>query len=156
MGFRLGNDITSRQVTMLVSQSGVLYRSHGLYGRLARLAAPQIPHVLAHPNMTHFRGEHPLSRSIADLRIYHRGYTEKGYSRALVPPAVVVLPIDEELPPDIAKRVDLPHRELTDAFLGAAPSGGRGLEDAIREFRPHLACRPVPCQSRAVQAKPAR
>ncbi len=35
VGFRLGNDTSSRQVTVLVTQVGVLRRAHGLYGKLA-------------------------------------------------------------------------------------------------------------------------
>ncbi|MCX5103591.1 hypothetical protein OG305_29970 [Streptomyces sp. NBC_00439] len=157
VGFRLGNDITSRQVTVLVSQSGVLYRSHGPYGRPARLAVPEIPHVLSHPHLSHFRGEHPLSRSIAGLRNHHSDYTEKGYSRALIPPNAVVLPVDEELPAELDGRPELPHRELTDAFLGAAPSGDGRLEDAIREFKTLLGLpsRPVPVQGRPSQTRVA-
>ncbi|MFB7919532.1 hypothetical protein [Streptomyces sp. NPDC056061] len=150
VGFRLGNDTTGRQVTILVSESGVLYRSHGLYGRPAKLAHPEVPHALAHPNVSLFQGEHPLSRPIADLRNHHTAYTQKGYTRALIPPGAVTLPVDEELPPDLSGRPELPHRELTDAFTGTAPPAGTTLEEAIREFRTSLGLpnRPVRLQGR--------
>ncbi|MEE1739698.1 hypothetical protein PUR49_24770 [Streptomyces sp. BE147] len=50
----------------------------------------------------------------------------------------------------------LPHRELTDAFVAAAPPpDGDTLEDAIRAFRasPGLPSRPVPVQGHPTRAR---
>ncbi|WP_237324473.1 hypothetical protein [Streptomyces sp. CBMAI 2042] len=131
VGFRLGNDASSRQVTVLVTESGVLHRAHGMYGRLSRLSKPEPSRVLY--SRTLFEGEHPLARPIAGLREYHIGYTKKGYSRALVPPAVVRLDVEEH-PPFPAE----PHRELLQAFIGAAPSTPQPLDTAIGAFRAAL------------------
>ncbi|CAM5286666.1 hypothetical protein SMICM304S_09493 [Streptomyces microflavus] len=81
VGFRLGNDASSRQVTVLVTESGVLHRAHGTYGRLPRLSKPEPSRVLY--SRTLFEGEHPLARPIAGLREHHVGYTKKGYSLGL-------------------------------------------------------------------------
>ncbi len=43
VGFRLGNDTTSRQVTALVTESGVLHRAQGLYGKLPGFPGRNLP-----------------------------------------------------------------------------------------------------------------
>ncbi|MET9954398.1 hypothetical protein ABZ135_23030 [Streptomyces sp. NPDC006339] len=80
VGFRLGNDTTTRQVTVLVTQSGVLHRAQGLYGRLARLCRPERSPAVNNP-LPWFQGEHPLARPVADLRRHHAAYTRDGYTR---------------------------------------------------------------------------
>lgn len=132
VGFRLGNDASSRQVTVLVTESGVLHRAHGMYGRLPRLSKPEPSHALSGRSPI-FEGEHPLARPIASLREQHAGYTKKGYSRTLVPPGVVRLDVGER-PPFPA----VPHRELLQAFIGAAPNTPQPLDTAIGAFRATL------------------
>ncbi|MEV7160875.1 hypothetical protein AB0N60_02020 [Streptomyces microflavus] len=115
-------------MTVLVTESGVLHRAHGTYGKLPRLSKPEPSRVLY--SRTLFEGEHPLARPIAGLREHHVGYTKKGYSRALVPPAVVRLDVEEHPPfPEV------PHRELIQAFIGAAPNTPQPLDTAIGAFR---------------------
>lgn len=80
-----------------------------------------------------FRGEHPLARPIADLRRHHAAYTRKGYTRVLIPPAVVRLDLDENQPLGAVA-----HRELFQAFTGAAPATPQSLEAAITAFRAAL------------------
>lgn len=131
VGFRLGNDMSSRQVTVLVTESGVLHRAHGVYGRLPRLSKPEPSRVM--DSRTLFEGEHPLARPIASLREHHAGYTKKGYSRALVPPAAVRLDVEENpLFPAV------PHPELIQAFIGSAPNTPQPLDSAIGAFRATL------------------
>lgn len=48
-----------------------------------------------------FQGEHLLTRPIADLRRHHAAYTKNGYTRNLIPPAVVA-PREKALPPHVA------------------------------------------------------
>ncbi|MFD7858620.1 hypothetical protein ACFV6B_30725 [Streptomyces microflavus] len=118
-------------MTVLVTESGVLHRAHGTYGKLPRLSKPEPSRVLY--SRTLFEGEHPLARPIAGLREHHIGYTKKGYSRALVPPAVVRLDVEEHPPfPEV------PHRELIQAFIGAAPNTPQPLDTAIGAFRATL------------------
>ncbi|MEV8318364.1 hypothetical protein AB0Q95_29805 [Streptomyces sp. NPDC059900] len=132
VGFRLGNDTTSRQVTALVTESGVLHRAHGIYGKLPRLSRPEPSHALTTPSPS-FQGEHPLARPIAGLREHHARYKAKGYARTLVPPASVRLDIEEyPLVPVV------PHRELLEAFVGAAPNRPQPLDVAIKAFRSTL------------------
>lgn len=131
VGYQLGNDTSSRQVTVLVTESGVLHRAHGAYGGLPRLSKPEPSPALYSRSL--FKGEHPLARPIAGLREVHTGYTKKGYSRALVPPSVVRLDV-EERPPFPAE----PHRELIQAFTGAAPNTPQPLDTAIGAFRTAL------------------
>jgi hypothetical protein len=80
-----------------------------------------------------FQGEHPLARPIADLRRHHTAYTRNGYTRILIPPSVVRLDYDETRP-----LTAVAHRELFQAFIGAAPSTPQSLEAAITAFRAAL------------------
>ncbi|MFI7337050.1 hypothetical protein ACIBUY_03820 [Streptomyces sp. NPDC050085] len=132
VGFRLGNDATGRQVTALVTESGVLHRAQGIYGKLPRVSRPEPSIALTSPNPD-FKGENPLARPIAKLREHHVHYTKKGYRRPLIPPAVVRLDV-EELPPLPVT----PHRELLHAFTGAAPNTPQSLDTAIQAFRTSL------------------
>ncbi|MEU7031410.1 hypothetical protein AB0A60_32540 [Streptomyces sp. NPDC046275] len=131
VGFRLGNDTTTRQVTILVTQSGVLHRAQGLYGKPARLSRPEESPVKGGSPL--LAGEHPLARPIAHLRRHHATYTKNGYTRILVPPAVVRLEFDEDQPLTTAG-----HRELFQAFIGAAPTTPQSLDAAITAFRARL------------------
>ncbi|MFI8423637.1 hypothetical protein [Streptomyces sp. NPDC085479] len=132
VGFRLGNDTTTRQVTVLVTQSGYLHRAQGVYGKLARLSRPERSPAVNNP-IPSFQGEHPLARPIADLRRHHAAYTTNGYTRILIPPAVVRLNFDEDQPLTTAA-----HRELFQAFIGAAPTTPQSLDAAIAAFRAAL------------------
>ncbi|MFF3432214.1 hypothetical protein [Streptomyces sp. NPDC002602] len=129
VGFRLGNDTAGRQVTVLVTETGVTHRAQGLYGKLARVSRPEPSVVLTTTNPC-FAGENPLARPIADLREQHASYTRKGFTRALIPPAAVRQDVDEQPLKALA-----PHRELIQAFLGTAPNTPQPLDEAIREFR---------------------
>ncbi|NML55255.1 hypothetical protein HHL19_29460 [Streptomyces sp. R302] len=129
VGFRLGNDTTGRQVTVLVTETGVLHRAHGLYGRLPRVSPPVASPALA-ATLPALRGDNPLARRIAELRTEHAAYTRKGYTRPLIPPAVVRVDVKEHPPQDRMR-----HRELVHAFTDAAPTTPRSLEAAIKEFR---------------------
>ncbi|MET8981440.1 hypothetical protein ABZX85_38175 [Streptomyces sp. NPDC004539] len=132
VGFRLGNDTTSWQVTVLVTESGVLHRGYGMYGKPPRLSKPQPSRALDSRVLLAAR-EHPLTRPIVDLRKYHAGYLKKGYSRTLIPPAVVRLDVEER--PPLSK---VPHHELFEAFTGAAPNTPQPLDTAIGAFRTAL------------------
>ncbi|MEU8699957.1 hypothetical protein AB0C61_20250 [Streptomyces sp. NPDC048680] len=132
VGFRLGNDTTSRQVTALVTESGVLHRAQGVYGKLPRFARPEPSHALTTP-IPAFQGEHPLARPIASLREHHARFKAKGYIRALIPPASVRLDIEEHPVLPV-----VPHRELLEAFVGAAPDTPQPLDIAIKAFRAAL------------------
>ncbi|MFI5642042.1 hypothetical protein ACIA8H_32110 [Streptomyces goshikiensis] len=59
VGFRLSNPVTSRQITVIVTESGVLHRSHGQYARPPKLNRPKAPVPL--PSMA-------AGRAHADLR----------------------------------------------------------------------------------------
>ncbi|MFC0602271.1 hypothetical protein [Streptomyces palmae] len=147
VGFRLGNDVTTRQVTVLVTQSGVLHRAQGIYGKLARLSRPERSPAVNNP-IPALQGEHPLARPIADLRRHHAAYTTNGYTRLLVPPAVVRLDLDEDQP-----LTAVAHRELFEAFVGAAPTTPQSLEAAITAFRTELGLPSRPEHIRAPREK---
>ena len=132
VGFRLGNDTTTRQVTALVTQSGYLHRAQGIYGKLARLSRPERSPAVNNP-IPAFQGEHPLARPIANLRRHHATYTKNGYTRILIPPAVVHLDFDEDQP-----LTAVTHRELFQAFIEATPTTPQSLEAAITAFRAAL------------------
>ncbi|MEV8535232.1 hypothetical protein [Streptomyces sp. NPDC051211] len=147
VGFRMGCDERARQITVLVSHSGVLYRSHGPYGKPPTLARPELSPPLYSPLPTS-RGEHPLARPVVSLRNYHAQCLAQGYTRILIPPGVAVLDVDERLQVPVVP----PNRprELTEAFVGAAPAAGQSLEEAIRAFRAALGLpnRPLPLPGR--------
>lgn len=130
VGYRLGNDSTARQATALVTETGTLYRAHGLYGKLVRVSRPEPSMALMSPLR---EGEHPLARPIADLRAHYSAYAKKGYTRTLIPPAAVRLDLEEESLQTVSS-----HRELIEAFVGAAPSTPQPLDSAIKEFRDAL------------------
>lgn len=130
VGFRLGNDATSRQITALVTETGVLHRAQGPYGKPARLSRPE-PSFASTTNNELFKGEHHLACPIANLRRLHASCTKKGFTRTLIPPAFVRLDVEEQLP-------KIPHRELIQAFIGAAPNTPQPLDAAIRGFRTAL------------------
>ncbi|GGV18980.1 hypothetical protein GCM10010275_70730 [Streptomyces litmocidini] len=97
-----------------------------------------------------FQGEHPLARPIADLRRYHAAYTTNGYTRILTPPTVVRLDFDEDKPLTAAA-----HRELFQAFIGAAPATPQSLEAAVTAFRAALGLPSRPAHiPRAPREKP--
>ncbi|MCY0922836.1 hypothetical protein OS965_32630 [Streptomyces sp. H27-G5] len=130
VGYRLGNDATTRQATALVTESGTTFRAHGLYGKLARVSRPEPSMALESPLR---KGENPLARPIANLRAHHAAYTKKGFTRALIPPAAVRLDLEEH-----TLRTVSSHRELIEAFIGAAPNTPQPLDSAIKEFRTAL------------------
>ncbi|MFE7579587.1 hypothetical protein ACFU5Z_33050 [Streptomyces sp. NPDC057521] len=147
VGFRLGNDTTTRQVTALVTEAGYLHRAQGLYGKSARLSRPERSPAVDSP-LRSFRGEHPLARPIVALRRYHAEYRKKGYTRVLIPPCVVRLDHDEDQPQTPAA-----HRELFEAFVGAAPTTPQSLEAAITAFRAALGLPSRPDVIRAARDK---
>ncbi|MCJ0875444.1 hypothetical protein [Streptomyces sp. AP-93] len=61
VGFRLGRTATGRQVTVLLTESGVLHRSHGLYGQPPKLDTPKLPLRYLHPDLSWMKGEHILT-----------------------------------------------------------------------------------------------
>ncbi|MFM9442677.1 hypothetical protein [Streptomyces acidiscabies] len=48
-----------------MTESGVLHRAHGMYGKPPRLSQPEVPPALG--GNRGFEGENPLARPIADL-----------------------------------------------------------------------------------------
>ncbi|MEV7612556.1 hypothetical protein [Streptomyces sp. NPDC089799] len=138
VGFRMGCDVRARQITVMVSHTGVLYRSNGPYGKAPALGKPELSPALYGPPAP-AGGEHPLARPIASLRKYHAQCLENGYTRVLIPPGTAVLDVDERLevpvPAPDRRRPRLPHRELAEAFVGEAPCAEQSLEEAIRAFR---------------------
>ncbi|MER5890899.1 hypothetical protein ABT160_44375 [Streptomyces sp. NPDC001941] len=126
-GVRLGNDTSARQVTVFVTESGVLHRSHGLYGKLPRLSRPYSSPAVS-------RGTEPedarlLARPIAKLREQHAQYKARGYTRNLISPVSVRLEVEEQRVED---------RVLLRAFVGAAPAKPLTLDAAIKQFREAL------------------
>ncbi|WP_407842147.1 hypothetical protein ACE1OC_43130 (plasmid) [Streptomyces sp. DSM 116496] len=121
VGFRLGKAATGRQVTVLVTESGVLHRSHGVYGQPPKLDTPKLPLRYLRPDLPWMQGEHVLTGPISALRGHHATAMKNGYDKVLVPPACVRLEVEEHpLPPREDPRARV-HPELTEAFLGTAP-----------------------------------
>ncbi|MFE4634859.1 hypothetical protein ACFRJ1_15990 [Streptomyces sp. NPDC056773] len=151
VGFRLGKAATSRQVTVLVTQSGVLHRSHGVYGQPPKLEKPKLPLRYLRPDLPWMQGEHVLTGPISALRGHHATALKNGYGEVLVPPACVLLDVEERpLPPRNNPRV-LVHPELTEAFLGSAPHTAQPLDSAVDAFRAALG---LPVRQRGVTWRP--
>ncbi|MER6443636.1 hypothetical protein [Streptomyces venezuelae] len=150
VGFRLGSDERGRQVTVFVSQAGVLYRSAGPYGRRPVLSRPEVSPVVCFPTTKGLVGEQPLARPIRSLREQHAECLKHGLTRELIPPAVASLAVEEDLPAVLEGRPRLPQQKLTEAFLGAAHRPAGSLEEAIRQFQTVLGLphRPVPVKGR--------
>ncbi len=87
VGFRLGSDTRGRQVTVVLTQGGVLHRCNGPMGEaLKPTRKPSVP-AIGDP--------HPVPRQAARLREIHAELSEKGYGRVLVAPACVRLEVTE-------------------------------------------------------------
>ncbi|MFJ5637627.1 hypothetical protein ACIQF5_33980 [Streptomyces goshikiensis] len=143
VGFRLGHAVTSRQVTVLVTETGVLHRSHGAYGQPPRLDPPRLPPRYLHPDLPWMKGEHILTGPITALRDHHAKATKKGYAQVLTAPACVRLNLEEHpLPPKENPHGARPHPELTEAFIetapDTAPDTAQPLHVAVDEFRAAL------------------
>ncbi|MBT1188437.1 hypothetical protein HET69_31800 [Streptomyces sp. CJ_13] len=139
VGFRLGNAVTSRQVTVLVTETGVLHRAHGGYGQPPKLDPPKLPLRYLHPDLAWMKGEHMLTGPISALRDHHATATKKGYTQVLIAPACVRLDLEEHPPPPKENPHDArPHPELTEAFIRTAPDTAQPLAAAVDEFRAAL------------------
>lgn len=143
VGFRLGNAVTSRQVTVLVTETGVLHRAHGGYGQPPKLDPPKLPLRYLHPDLAWMKGEHMLTGPISALRDHHATATKKGYTQVLIAPACVRLDLEEHPPPPKENPHDArPHPELTEAFIrtapDTAPDTAQPLAAAVDEFRAAL------------------
>ncbi|WP_424216457.1 hypothetical protein ACN20G_30445 (plasmid) [Streptomyces sp. BI20] len=140
VGFRLGSDTRGRQVTVLLSGSGVLYRAAGAYGEPPVLARPEVARGARGSGAlpAHGPAGHPVGALTGRLRAAHAEYTAEGFGRALIPPATVEVDVDEG-PLTGPDRGPLPHRALLEGFVGLAPGTGGGsaadLDRAIRAFR---------------------
>ncbi|WP_314245923.1 hypothetical protein [Streptomyces sp. DSM 40907] len=146
VGFRLGCDRRGRQVTVFVSQAGVLYRSAGPYGKRPVLVRPEVPPVIGNPSAPGLAGEHPLARPIRSLREQHAECLRHGLTRELIAPVVTSLAVEEDLSAVLRGRPRLPQQQLTDAFLGAVHRPAGSLDEAIRRFQAVLGLprRPAP------------
>ncbi|MFE2163704.1 hypothetical protein ACFXB3_01260 [Streptomyces sp. NPDC059447] len=155
VGFRLGHTVTSRQVTVLVTETGVLHRSHGPYGQPPQLDPPKIPLRSADPDLPWMKREHILTGPISRLRELHATATEKGYTQVLIAPACVRLDVEEHPLPPAAQnpRRARPHPELTAAFIGTAPGTAQPLDTAVEEFRTALG---LPVRPRDATRRPGR
>lgn len=152
VGFRLGRAVTGRQLTVLLTESGVLHRSHGVYGQPPRLDPPQLPLRHLHPGLSWMKGEHILTGPISALRDHHDAATKRGYTEVLIAPACVRLDVKEHpLPPKENPRGARRHPELTDAFIGTAPHTAQPLDVAVDEFRTALG---LPVRQRNVTWRP--
>ncbi|WP_051779280.1 hypothetical protein [Streptomyces sp. NRRL S-241] len=156
VGFRLGCDGRGRQVTVFVSQSGVLYRSAGPYGKRPVLVRPEVSPVLSKPSASGFGGEQSLARPIGSLLEQHAECLRHGLTRELIPPVVTSLAVEEDLPAVLQGRPRLPQQRLTEAFLGAVHRPAGSLEDAIRQFRAAVGPprRPAPVRGRSGPERP--
>ncbi|MCX4775578.1 hypothetical protein [Streptomyces sp. NBC_01264] len=154
VGFRLGRAVTGRQVTVLLTESGVLHRSHGLYGQPSKLDLPKLPLRHLHPDLSWRKGEHILTGPISSLRDHHVTATERGYTEVLIAPACVRLDVEEQpLPLKENPRAARRHPELTDAFIGTAPHTEQSLDAAVDDFRTALG---LPVRPRNVTWRPRR
>ncbi|MFD9725339.1 hypothetical protein [Streptomyces sp. NPDC059072] len=139
-------------MTVLVTESGVLHRSHGPYGQPPELDPPKLPQRPADPHPRRIKGEHILTGPISRLRELHATATEKGYTQVLIAPACVRLDVEERpLPPAQSPRRARPHPELTAAFIGTAPGTAQPLDAAVEEFRTALG---LPVRQRDVTSHP--
>ncbi|MFF3212809.1 hypothetical protein ACFYYB_19325 [Streptomyces sp. NPDC002886] len=135
VGFRLGRAVIGRQVTVLLTESGVLHRSHGVYGQPPELDPPKPPPRPPRPDLAWRTGEHALAGPIGALRELHATAVERGYTEVLIAPACVRIDLEEHPLPPTGKRRGRPHPELTNAFIGTAPGTPRTLDAALDEFR---------------------
>ncbi|MFE4263398.1 hypothetical protein [Streptomyces sp. NPDC056883] len=127
VGFRLGCDERGRQVTVILTEAGVLHRCHGPLGLKPTPVKPDVPTSV---------DPHPVPRQAARLRKIHADLTGRAYGRVLVAPACVRLetsehplhanPYGPHAPPV--------HPELLEEFVGLAPSGPRSLDEALHAF----------------------
>ncbi|MFD9418453.1 hypothetical protein ACFWC9_27565 [Streptomyces goshikiensis] len=139
VGFRLGHAVTSRQVTVLVTETGVLHRAHGVCGQPPKLDPPKLPPRYLHPDLAWMKGEHMLTSPISALRDHHTTAMKKGYTEVLIAPACVRLDLEEHpMPPKENPHDARPHPELTEAFIGTAPDTAQPLGAAVDEFRAAL------------------
>lgn len=125
VGYRLGNDMSSRQTTLIVTENGLRHRAHGLYGCRGTVSKPAVG-----------SGQNPVHAQVAHLRQEYATALRRDPARVLIPPASVRLDLDE---PPLAERpygpdAPPPHPALIDAFIDAAPSTHRELEEAIHDF----------------------
>ncbi|MFE4258199.1 hypothetical protein [Streptomyces sp. NPDC056883] len=152
VGFRLGRAATGRQVTVLLTESGVLHRSHGVYGQPPKLDPPKLPLRYLHPDLSWMKGEHILTGPISSLRDLHVAATKRGYTEVLIAPACVRLDVEEHpLPPRGNPRAARPHPQLTEAFIGTAPDTDQPLDTAVDEFRTTLG---LPVRQRNITWQP--
>src|SRR5882757_514276 len=123
VGFRLGAAERDQQVTIVVTEKGLLHRAHGRYGKQGRVSRPSPP-----------VGENPVHARVGDLRAQYASYRNRGY-KELIGPASVQLDVDEPVPHHhpYGENAPPPDPELFAAFAAAAPASRR-LEDAIRAF----------------------
>ncbi|MFJ7265540.1 hypothetical protein ACIQV3_02530 [Streptomyces sp. NPDC099050] len=138
VGFRLGRAVTGRQVTVLLTESGVLHRSHGAYGQPPELEPPKLPLRRPRSGQSWRDGEHILAGPISALREHHGTATDRGYTEVLIAPACVRIDVEEHPPPPTGIPRGRPHPELTHAFVGTAPGTPRTLDAAVDEFRTAL------------------
>ncbi|MFJ6794971.1 hypothetical protein [Streptomyces sp. NPDC091268] len=139
VGFRLGNEESGRQLTVLLTEAGVLHRSHGAYGQRPRLDPPRPPLRYLHPASPWLQGEHLLTAPISALREQYAVTTKRGYKEVLIPPACVRLAVAEHpLPPREQPHGARRHPELTEAFIDEAPRTPSQLDVAVDEFRTEL------------------
>lgn len=152
VGFRLGRTATGRQVTVLLTESGVLHRSHGVYGQPPKLDPPKLPLRYLFPDLSLTKGEHFLTGPIRALREQHETATKRGHTEVLIAPACLRLDVDEHpLPPKGNPRGARPHPELTEAFIGTAPGADQPLDTAVDEFRTALG---LPVRQRGITWQP--
>ncbi|WP_327258241.1 hypothetical protein [Streptomyces sp. NBC_01244] len=127
MGFRLGSDKQGRQVTVVLTQAGVLHRCNGPMGLAPKPTKPAVPCSV---------DPHPVPRQAARLRQIHAELTGRGYDRVLVAPACVRLGVTEHPLHAHPHGPNAPavHLELLEEFIGLAPSAPRHLDEAFRDF----------------------
>ncbi|MER5757711.1 hypothetical protein [Streptomyces sp. NPDC002082] len=150
VGFRLGKSATGRQVTVLVTESGVLHRSHGVYGQPPKLDIPALPFRYLRPDMPWPEGEHVLTAPIQKLRGHHATALKEGTTRSSSRRhacAWMWTNTQGRRPRTRAR----PHPELTEAFLGSAPHTPQSLDSAVDALRAVLG---LPVRPRNVPWRP--
>lgn len=145
VGFRLRSDRQGRQVTVVLTQAGVLHRCNGPMGAAPKPVKPSVP-VPGDP--------YPVPRQATRLREIHAELTKKSYGRVLVAPACVRLEVTEHPlhAHPYGPNAPAAHPELLEDFIGLAPSASRDLDEALRDFyvaiglptRPERLIRPGP------------